>query len=205
MSLEYLDFVGAKSLYCIVKLSNLSKKFIGKEKTMNVRMKGNLLKKHIDSGGFKSLAKAAKKIECDARTLQRAINGLPVLLDTAMSICEGLELEPLDVIILDSETEPLDSTPDEQNDTELLYNEIVKKACFAAEDAICSILKSHDSYDYITYSTILAVLLSGYTLDNAQTGAPPPLHLIDDISRRSKKMVRNAISGGKSQDMTETE
>ena len=70
---------------------------------MKVRMNGELVEKGIIELGI-TFSEAAKKVGCDARTLDRAIRGSLVRHGIAIKICKKLELKQEEVIELGKST-----------------------------------------------------------------------------------------------------
>ena len=72
---------------------------------MDVRMKGEMIRKRLYELGDKTQAQMAERLDCDEGTVRRLLHGARVRLSTGKKVCEILGLDSLKVIIFKSESE----------------------------------------------------------------------------------------------------
>ena len=164
---------------------------------MKVQMRKEAIQKSIIELGIETLEDAANRTNCNLRTFRRAISGSPVQLKTAKRICEGLRLDPrevLDVQLMEKEQKKqAHHARLDENDTE----EIPLAECYAPEAArkiIRETLKAYDGYTREEVSKVLTHLLVLFGIELTANNPGEALFFIDEIVHEAKTGIYSAFS-----------
>ena len=160
---------------------------------MRVQMRGELIRKCLVDHGISTLKQAANQARCDVRTLQRAMRGEPVRLDTAITIYKAFKLDPEEVIIHEPSTKKLYDHGEEQ-DTEESSAQVVD-AIMAAGEAIHNTFKSHQSSPTVLdLITILSAIIATYSLEIARESHATALFFVEDIAHKAQTQLHSELS-----------
>lgn len=164
---------------------------------MKLRMNGELITKHLVERGM-TPRDVARQGGCDIRTLQRAAEGKPVHLSTAIAICKILELESEKVIAFESDPQlgpPLSTEQEHGKSKEEIpaqvsewnkkeFSFLTMAACNAALDAIEETFERHGDYEPEDILVVLKELLKMYAFNLARENPSNAISVFENIHNK---------------------
>ena len=163
---------------------------------MKVQMRKEAIQKSIIELGIETLEDAANRTNCNLRTFRRAISGSPVQLRTAKRICEGLRLDPgevLDVRPQEKESKKQAHFP-RLDESETEGHPVAKYfASEAAQKVIRETLETHDAYTQEEVSKVLTLLLQLFGIEFTMN-LRKALFFIDEAAHEAKTEIYSEIS-----------